>query len=167
MTELLNRADLTPAPDPTPAAAASPDRLAPVLDVVMPVYNEEQDLERSVRRLHRHLADNVPYPARITVADNASTDATHEIAQRLAAELSGVRVVHLDLKGRGRALNQVWRDNDAEVVAYCDVDLSTDLNALMPLIAPLISGHSDIAIGTRLAHSSRVVRGAKREFISR
>ncbi|WP_082399348.1 glycosyltransferase [Gordonia phthalatica] len=163
MTELLSRAD--ECPDPDPAVVTPPAR--PVLDVVMPVYNEEDDLEASVRRLHRHLVDTVPYPARITVADNASTDATLAIAQRLAAELPGVRAVHLDLKGRGRALNEVWRDDDAEVVAYCDVGLSTDLNALMPLIAPLISGHSDIAIGTRLSHSSRVVRGAKREFISR
>ncbi|WP_345712311.1 GtrA family protein, partial [Kineococcus glutinatus] len=48
-----------------------------------------------------------------------------------------------------------------------DVDLSTDLAALLPLIAPLLSGHSDVAIGSRLAHGSRVVRGPKREFISR
>jgi hypothetical protein len=47
------------------------------------------------------------------------------------------------------------------------VDLSTDLNALLPLVAPLLSGHSDIAIGTRLAHGSRVIRGPKREIISR
>ncbi|GAC61920.1 glycosyltransferase [Gordonia sp. PS3] len=157
MTEVLSRASTE--------GESVPDR--PVLDVVMPVYNEEDDLEQSVRRLHRHLADSVPYPARITVADNASTDSTLAIALRLQAEIPGVRVVHLDLKGRGRALNHVWRDNDAQIVAYCDVDLSTDLNALMPLIAPLISGHSDIAIGTRLSHSSRVIRGAKREFISR
>jgi putative flippase GtrA len=48
-----------------------------------------------------------------------------------------------------------------------DVDLSTDLAALLPLVAPLISGHSDVAIGTRLHRGSRVVRGTKREFISR
>jgi putative flippase GtrA len=48
-----------------------------------------------------------------------------------------------------------------------DVDLSTDLAALAPLVAPLISGHSDLAIGTRLNRGSRVVRGAKREVISR
>ena len=48
-----------------------------------------------------------------------------------------------------------------------DVDLSTDLRALLPLVAPLVSGHSDVAIGTRLARGSQVVRGAKRELISR
>ncbi|AZG46080.1 bifunctional glycosyltransferase family 2/GtrA family protein [Gordonia insulae] len=140
---------------------------APVLDIVVPVYNEQDDIAGSVRRLHAHLRTHVPYPSRITVADNASTDSTVAIAAELAGEIDGLRVVHLDAKGRGRALNAVWRASDAEIVAYCDVDLSTDLNALMPLIAPLISGHSDIAIGTRLARSSRVVRGPKREFISR
>ncbi|WP_233529227.1 glycosyltransferase [Antrihabitans stalagmiti] len=140
---------------------------APMLDIVVPVYNEEADLERCVRRLHRYLKSEVPYTARITIADNASTDETLSVAYRVALELDGVRVVHLDAKGRGRALRSVWTASDAEVVAYMDVDLSTDLNALMPLVAPLVSGHSDVAIGSRLNRSARVVRGPKREFISR
>ncbi len=78
-----------------------------------------------------------------------------------------MRAVHLDEKGRGRALRATWLASPARVVAYMDVDLSTDLDALLPLVAPLLSGHSDVAIGTRLAPGSRVVRGAKREIISR
>ncbi|MEU9709198.1 MULTISPECIES: bifunctional glycosyltransferase family 2/GtrA family protein [unclassified Streptomyces] len=144
--------------------AASP---APVLDVVVPVYNEEKDLRPCVVRLHGHLARTFPYPFRITVADNASTDATPAVAAALAAELPGVRSVRLEEKGRGRALRTVWTASDAPVLAYMDVDLSTDLNALLPLVAPLISGHSDLAIGSRLTRSSRVVRGPKREFVSR
>ena len=66
-------------------------------------------------------------------------------------ELAGVHAVRLEAKGRGRALNQVWRASDATVLAYMDVDLSTDLAALLPLVAPLLSGHSDLAIGTRLS----------------
>lgn len=139
----------------------------PVLDLVVPVYNEEADLARCIHRLHDHLRSRLPFSARITIADNASTDATPTIAAELAAQLDGVRVMHLDAKGRGRALKAVWSRSDAQIVAYCDVDLSTDLNALMPLVAPLVSGHSDIAIGTRLARSARVVRGPKRELISR
>lgn len=139
----------------------------PVLDVVVPVYNEETDLEPSVRRLHGHLTDHFPYPFRITVADNASTDSTPLIAARLAADLPAVTSLRMDQKGRGRALRAAWSASDARVLAYCDVDLSTDLAALLPLVAPLISGHSDLAIGTRLGRGSRVVRGAKREFISR
>ncbi|GAB1644863.1 glycosyltransferase [Krasilnikovia sp. MM14-A1259] len=149
------------------AAAPTTPLTSPVLDVVVPVFNEEIDLEPSVRRLHAHLATQFPYRFRITIADNASTDATADVAARLAAELPGVASVRLAEKGRGRALKHVWSGSDAAVLAYMDVDLSTDLAALLPLVAPLISGHSDLAIGSRLSPGSRVVRGAKREFISR
>ncbi|WP_157474815.1 bifunctional glycosyltransferase family 2/GtrA family protein [Parafrankia sp. EUN1f] len=139
----------------------------PVLDVVIPVYNEENDLAPCIARLHTHLRTTFPYPFQITVADNASTDRTLAIAYAMEAELPEVSVIHLDVKGRGRALRAAWGISVAPVLAYMDVDLSTDLAALLPLVAPLISGHSDLAIGTRLARSSRVVRGPKREVISR
>jgi putative flippase GtrA len=159
----------TTAPLPNQAARApvGPGSTTPVLDVVVPVYNEERDLERSVRRLHAHLSGTFPYRFRITIADNASTDSTLAVARALAAEFDEVEAVHLDEKGRGRALRAVWSASDAPVLAYLDVDLSTDLAALLPLVAPLVSGHSDIAIGTRLSRGSRVVRGPKRELISR
>jgi len=151
-------------------AAASTTHLRPtqvLVDVVVPVHNEQADLRPSVERLHAFLDAELPYGFRITIADNASTDATWAEAQALADELEHVRAVHLDAKGRGRALKAVWSASDASVLAYMDVDLSTDLRALLPLVAPLISGHSDLAIGTRLSRSSRVVRGPKREIISR
>jgi putative flippase GtrA len=139
----------------------------PVLDVTIPVFNEERDLEECLRRLHGHLRESFPHGFRITVADNASTDGTLKIAERVARELPELAVVHLDEKGRGNALRRVWLASPSPVLAYMDVDLSTDLAALAPLLAPLISGHSDLAIGTRLTRNSRVVRGPKREFISR
>jgi len=139
----------------------------PQVDIAIPVYNEEADLEHSVRRLHTYLSRELPFTFRITVADNASTDRTWSIARSLERELSEVVAVHLDDKGRGRALRHVWSHSDAAVLAYMDVDLSTDLTAVLPLVAPVVSGHSDMAIGTRLAHGSRVVRGTKREVISR
>ncbi|PWJ26875.1 glycosyltransferase involved in cell wall biosynthesis [Branchiibius hedensis] len=138
-----------------------------VLDVVIPVYNEQEQLSDSVRTVHAYLSEQFAYPFRITVADNASTDGTLHIAHQVQRELPGVRVVHLDQKGRGRALKQTWLGSDALVLAYMDVDLSTDLDALAPLVASLMSGHSDVAIGSRLARGANVVRGAKREFISR
>jgi putative flippase GtrA len=137
------------------------------VDIVVPVRNEERDLAPSVRRLAGYLHDSFPFTARITIADNGSTDATWAIASRLAQELAEVRAVRMELPGRGRALRAIWSQSEAEVLAYMDVDLSTDLNALLPLVAPLLSGHSDLAIGTRLARGSRVVRGPKREIISR
>ncbi len=139
----------------------------PVLDVVIPVYNEQATLADSVHRLHTHLREQFPFPARITIADNASVDDTCRIAAQLADELPDVRVVRLEEKGRGRALQAAWSTSDAPVLAYMDVDLSTGLAALAPLVAPLISGHSDLAIGTRLGRGARVVRGPKREIISR
>jgi putative flippase GtrA len=139
----------------------------PHVDIVVPVRNEERDLAPSIRRLVAYLRESFPFHARITVADNGSTDATWAIASRLARELPEVRAVRMELPGRGRALRDIWSQSEADVLAYMDVDLSTDLNALLPLVAPLMSGHSDLAIGTRLARGSRVIRGPKRELISR
>ncbi|MEY2588910.1 MAG: hypothetical protein QOJ67_894 [Acidimicrobiaceae bacterium] len=149
------------------SAAAGGVAASPVVDIVVPVFNEAGALSASIRRLHDYLVERFPLTWVITIADNASTDATWLLASELAAELPGVRAIHLDEKGRGRALRAAWSSSDAQVVTYMDVDLSTDLSALLPLVAPLVSGHSDIAIGTRLAPSARVVRGTKREVISR
>ena len=137
------------------------------VEIVVPVHNEQQDLEPSIRRLHHYLTERFPLRWQVTIADNASHDQTWGIACRLATELDGVRAVHLAAKGRGLALRVAWLSSNASVVAYMDVDLSTDLDALLPLVAPLLSGHSDLAIGSRLARGARVVRGPKREVISR
>lgn len=138
-----------------------------LVEVVVPVYNEQTVLAASVRRLHDYLTESFPYDFRITIADNASTDGTWPLARDLALELEHVRAVHLEKKGRGRALRHVWSTSDADVVSYMDVDLSTGLEAFLPLVAPLLSGHSDLAIGTRLTRGSAVARGLKREVISR
>lgn len=138
-----------------------------VLDVVIPVYNEQHTLAAAVRRVREQLEATFPYPYRITIADNASTDTTPGVAAHLAEAYPEVRSVRIDRKGRGLALRQVWSASQALILAYMDVDLSTDLDALWPLLAPLMSGHSDLAIGTRLHRDSRVVRGPKREFVSR
>jgi glycosyltransferase involved in cell wall biosynthesis len=153
---------------PDAAAVAAPAEAPGVLiEVVVPVHNEQRVLEASIVRLHRYLTASFPFAFRITIADNASTDATWLLAKRLAERLPDVRAVHVAEKGRGRALRQVWSASDADVVAYMDVDLSTGLEALLPLVAPLLSGHSDLAIGTRLANGAAVVRGPRRELVSR
>ena len=146
---------------------STPDQATVEIEFVVPVHNEAAVLERNVRRLHSHLTTELPYRFTLTVADNASTDDTLVLARCLADELPHLRVLHLDAKGRGRALHEAWSASRAEVLAYMDVDLSTALTAVLPLIAPLVSGHSDVAIGTRLGRGSRVVRGPKRELISR
>ena len=145
---------------------SGPDRL-PQVEIVVPVRDEEHDLEPGIRRLVAYLAERFPFRAVVTIADNGSTDGTWAAAQALAAELDGVGAVRLERPGRGHALRSTWSASRAEVLAYMDVDLSTDLNALLPLVAPLLSGHSDLAIGTRLARGARVIRGPRREVISR
>ena len=131
----------------------------PLIEVAVPVHNEAHVLAASVYRLHAYLRETLPYRFVITVADNASTDGTWQVARRLSRQLPEVRAVHLDQKGRGRALRQVWGASEADVVAYMDVDLSTDLQAFLPLIAPLVSRHSDLAIGSRLTRGRTAARG--------
>src|SRR5207237_5460971 len=109
------------------------------VDIVIPVYNEERDLVPSVRRLHAYLELRFPFPATITIVDNASTDATWPIAEYLASELPNVRAIHLGAKGRGRALRTAWLSSDASIVAYMDVDLSTDLASLLPIVVTFVS----------------------------
>ncbi len=137
------------------------------VDVVVPVYNEERALRGCVDVLESYLDGQFPFQWTITIVDNASSDSTLSIANDLAGRSERVRVLHLDQKGRGCALRAAWQHSDADVVAYMDVDLSTGLDALLPLVAPLINGHSDISIGSRLASGARTVRGPKRELISR
>ena len=140
---------------------------AATVDIIIPVYNEEHSLPHCVEKLSSYIAAAMPVPTNIIIADNASTDRTWEVAGNLCQQYEHLSRIHLNQKGRGRALKQAWLASEATVVAYMDVDLSTDLNALLPLVAPLLTGHSDIAIGTRLSRSSRVQRGPKREIISR
>lgn len=144
---------------PSPAAAT--------VDIVIPVYNEQRALPGCIEVLTRYLDAHIPFDWTVTIVDNASTDDTPAVAAELARAADRVRVVRLDRKGRGLALRTAWSASDAEVVVYMDVDLSTGLDALLPLVASLVDGHSDIAIGSRLAPGARTVRGAKRELISR
>jgi glycosyltransferase involved in cell wall biosynthesis len=137
------------------------------VDIVLPVYNEENDLPRNVATLHEFLEKKCPYDWQIVVANNASTDRTAEIADKLSAENARVRALHLPLKGRGRALRQAWLSSDADILSYMDIDLSTDLQCFLPLIEPLANGQADIGIGSRYKKGAQVERGLKREILSR
>jgi glycosyltransferase involved in cell wall biosynthesis len=146
---------------------ADPRRTSVDVEIVVPVYNEGHQLAERITALRSFLDESFPFRTLVTVVDNASTDDTFAVASRLASTMPGVAALHLDRKGRGYALRSAWSSSHAPVVAYMDVDLSTSLPALLPLVAPLLSGHRDVAIGSRLAHGAKVVRGPKRELISR
>ena len=100
------------------------------------------------------------------VVDNGSTDDTAAVGRRLAERLEPVRLLHLDEKGRGRALRRAWSETDAEFSIYMDVDLSTDLNAVAETVALLRQG-ADLVTGTRLHRNSTITRCLKREVLSR
>ncbi len=138
------------------------------IDAVIPVYNEEHVLVSSVETLRDFLSEHLtPHHWRIVVADNASTDNTLAVARRLAAQHPDeVGFIHLDQKGRGRALRAAWLGSDAEILTYMDVDLSTGLEAYPLLVQAIINGY-DIATGSRLLPESQIIRSPRREFISR
>jgi glycosyltransferase involved in cell wall biosynthesis len=148
-------------------ADADPRRVPVDVEIVLPVYNEAAQLAERVTELRSFLDTSFPFRALVTVVDNASSDGTFEVASALAVSMPGVVALQLDRKGRGRALRWAWSTSAAPVLAYMDVDLSTQLPALLPLVAPLLSGHRDVAIGSRLARGAHVVRGPRRELISR
>ena len=139
------------------------------LDIVIPVLNEEQALPLSIPVLHEHLAENFgSYEWRIVIADNGSEDGTLKVSQHLACEFPGVTPFRMEQRGRGLALRTAWLASEADVVAYMDVDLSTDLAALQPLVGAVAEHECDIAIGSRLIRGARVERRPlKREITSR
>lgn len=137
------------------------------VDIVIPVYNEEQALPASIETLCTYLETYFPYSWRVVIANNASTDGTLATARALGERYPRVSVLHLHQKGRGRALRTAWAASNADIVSYMDVDLSTNLQSFLPLIAPLATGHSDLAIGSRLLRGAIVSRQWKREVISR
>ena len=151
-------------PSPAPAPAAGVVAAHPAIDVVVPVYNEQRVLAGSIRRLHDYLARRLP----VLVAHHDRRQREHRRAPRDVARRAGRATLPRRRGARPRPRRAAaarcarpGRRSDADVVAYMDVDLSTDLDALLPLVAPLVSGHSDVAIGTRLARGARVVRGAQ------
>jgi glycosyltransferase involved in cell wall biosynthesis len=137
------------------------------VNVTIPVYNEEQALRVSIPALHTFLTSHCRFDWEIVIADNASTDATLAVANKLASNLPQVSVAHLDQKGRGRALKHIWQSSTADIVSYMDVDLSSNLYAFPPMIEALISGGFDVATGSRLLKGSMTKRSLKRETISR
>ena len=159
---------------PPPSSSPRPDTIglatlhgAPVLDVVLPVRDEGEAVEESVRRLHSYMREHLPYRTQVTIADSGSADDTPRIAQALVDDLEGVRMVRFEQSGRGRALRAAWSSSPAPVLASMSVGVSVDLAALGPLAAPLISGHSDISLGFRPQRSARHARGTKQSIVSR
>jgi glycosyltransferase involved in cell wall biosynthesis len=132
------------------------------VEIVVPVHNEERTLVDNVELLLAYLRAEFPFRFSVVVADNGSTDGTPRTAEGLARVHDEVAALRLEHKGRGLALRTAWLASAADVVSYMDVDLSTYLESFLPLVAPILSGHSEVAIGTRLSHHAHVRRRVKR-----
>lgn len=139
------------------------------VDLVIPCYNEERVLAQSVEKLRAWCAENLgAYRWRIVVADNASTDRTFAVAQELSQQHSDdTAAIHLDRKGRGRALAKAWLESSADAMCYMDVDLSTDVEMIRPLLAAVLEDGFDVAYGSRVSKGSDIQRSLKRELNSR
>jgi len=139
------------------------------VDLVIPCYNEERTLAASVEKLRAWCGEHLAaYRWRVVVADNASPDGTLEVAKQLAAlHPDDCAYIHLDQKGRGRALNRAWLESPADAMCYMDVDLSTDVAMITPLLAGVLEEGYDVAYGSRVSRGSDIERSLKREINSR
>ncbi len=139
----------------------------PLLNVTVPTFNEEKCLVPNVRKLVAFLNEIPSVSYEVIIADNGSTDATVALAKTLAGEFKNVRVLHLNERGRGRALKAAWRSSSADFLSYMDADLSSDLAVLPAMVESLLAGHYDLAVGSRLLNPASTRRGLKREMMSR
>jgi glycosyltransferase involved in cell wall biosynthesis len=138
------------------------------VEITIPVYNEEKELEKNILILHDYCDKNLKeYDWHITIADNASTDNTPLVASSIEKKYPKISNFRLDQKGRGRAVKRVWNESGREMCVYMDLDLSTDLKHLPKLLWALQNNY-DVAIGSRLAKGARVEgRTFLRELTSR
>ncbi len=139
------------------------------VEITIPVYNEEKELEKHITVLADYCKKNLSdYLWHITIADNASTDATRKIAEDIQRKEKNISYNHLGEKGRGRAVKKTWLASNADYCVYMDLDLSTDITHLPELIGSLRDKRYDISIGSRLAKGARVEgRTLLREITSR
>ncbi|MBI4216126.1 MAG: glycosyltransferase family 2 protein [Chloroflexi bacterium] len=147
--------------------ASRPTAPAATVDIVIPVLNEAHVLAQSVATLRAFLQHHPQCRWRIVIADNGSTDGTLEVAQELSRRHPEVGYIHLGQRGRGRALRRAWTESAASVVCYMDVDLSTGLEALPPLIRAITHEGYSVATGSRLKQGAQIKRSFKREVLSR
>jgi dolichol-phosphate mannosyltransferase len=159
-------ADTGPEPEPTPAAEPGA-RLDTWL--VVPTYNEAENLERFVRTVLPQLA-SAAGEHRVLIVDDSSPDGTGEIADRLAAELEPVEVLHRAEKdGLGRAYAagfELALAEGAELVMQMDVDFSHDPQHIPALIAA--AADADLVLGSRYVAGGGVADwGLTRRLLSR
>ncbi len=134
--------------------------------IVLPVYNEEDKLERNTLKLLEFCKKNIRHPFEIVIADNNSKDKTREIAEKLSKKHKQINYLYINRKGRGIALKTAWKEYKADVNIYMDIDLATDLSALPRLIDEVVKGNN-VVVGSRYLRNSKIKRTPFRMLISK
>lgn len=126
-----------------------------MIQIVIPALNEAERLPRTLRELRRHVLGARPVlgPVEVIVVDNASTDATAELALAADSPAMPVRVVHCAVPGKGAAVRAGVAETDAEIVGFMDADGATRMDALEEACRLLALG-ADVAIGSRAVEGS-------------
>ena len=144
--------------------------MKPKLLLMLPIYNEEEQLESSMRTVFDYATKNLSeYDWRVHVGDNASKDKSKEIYTKLHNE-NPTRFTFrtLDKKGRGLNLRDSWLKEEYDIAIYMDVDLSSDINAVKNMVDQIRDRKADLSVGSRLLPASKVIgRKLLREITSR
>lgn len=126
-------------------------------NILFPVYNEEKRLEKGIRKTEAFLETYLPdADIRLTIVDNGSTDKTGQVGLVLEQMYPNVSYMRISEKGVGAAFRAGVASNAADIVGYMDVDLSTDLRALL-VMRNLFEKHEDIV----MVNASKQARGAR------
>lgn len=139
-----------------------------LIDFCIPIYNESRLLEKNASKVLQYCLDKkFPFPWRLVLIVNGSTDDSLSIAKNFSAAHAGlVEVFEVPEKGKGLALKRYWSSSEADIFFVMDVDLAVSLDDLPSCLAPLSEGY-DVVIGSRLLPASRIKRGFFRELTAR
>lgn len=140
-----------------------------LIDFCLPAYNEEKILKNNVLKLLNYLkTQNFNFRWRIVIVVNGSSDNSFALAEKLSFAYPGeIIALNIISPGRGNALKKTWLQSTADILIYMDIDLSSSLENIADLLAPLIENKADLTIGSRLMPEAKIKRSFFRELNSR
>jgi glycosyltransferase involved in cell wall biosynthesis len=137
------------------------------VSVVFPAYNEIDYLDSAVEKTAQTL-NEFTNNYEIIIAEDGSTDGTAERSEELALKYPFIKHIHrYERQGRGKALNNAFKQSRGEVIVYMDLDLATDLKYLRPLVEAILVEGYDFSTGSRMLPESKVERTLRRTVSSK
>lgn len=140
-----------------------------MVEIVIPAFNEALRIEQGFRFLRGWLDDNGCCTVKICIAENGSTDATPQIAEDLTNAFPGTRLVRIAKPSLSEALKTAWKTSSAEILGYCDADMSTDPAHIAEALKILRKNPECVLVsGSRhLPHAEVLGRNWRRRIASR